>query len=99
MSHVFEGFQVAAWTATEIENAKGTFTPHMLKQCGAVLCDVMIASAFPETIRVLIVVIEGDDRYFGEFVLGYRMLKGHVRSEKHHGNRLANVQLGVSDTA
>jgi hypothetical protein len=32
----------------------------MLEQRGAVLCDVMIARAFPETIRVPIVVIESD---------------------------------------
>ena len=75
MSHVFEGLQVPAWPATEIENAKRPFARQMLEQRGAVLADVMIAGAFPEIIGVPVVVVERDGRGLGEFVRGEASLR------------------------
>src|SRR5688572_16598543 len=50
----------------------------MVQQRGAVLGNVMVARAFPEIIRVAVVVVEGNRRCPGEFVLGESILMGHV---------------------
>lgn len=63
MTEVAEDFQVAAGTAAEIQDAKRRLAFELSEQSVAVLTDVMVACAFPETLRMAIVVRESPGGY------------------------------------
>src|SRR5215475_11121559 len=60
MARVPKNFQIPTGSTTKIEDAQRPFTLKMFQQRIAILTHIVIARAFPKTIRVLIVVAKSN---------------------------------------
>ena len=55
MSEIAKDLQIPAGTATEVEDAKWSGAVQSLQERIAILADIVIARAFPETVGVLVI--------------------------------------------
>ena len=68
MARVSKNFQIPTGAATDIKDSKRSFTLKMFQQRIAILAHIVIARAFPKTIRVLIVVAKSNRRSLRQFL-------------------------------
>ena len=67
MAQVFEGLEIASWAATEVQNSIRGLTIYVFEQRIAILAYVMIFRAVPKTVRVCVVMTQGDSGSLREF--------------------------------
>jgi hypothetical protein len=56
MAQLFEGLEISPRPAPEIQNSTRWFAADMFKKCITILAYVVILGAFPETIRVFVII-------------------------------------------
>ena len=74
LSEIAKDFQIPAWPAAEVENAKRSGAVQSLQERIAVLADIMIARAFPEAVGVLIIMRKSDCCCLREFFVAELVL-------------------------
>jgi hypothetical protein len=52
-------FEITPWPAAKIKQCERSFTSDVLKHCRCVLCNIMLARAFPERFGALVVMVQG----------------------------------------